>query len=206
MDFTVPYRRTSWVLSLMALALSVSAASSFFVEKNTEPTPNIVNRREFLHKAPVAVLSLSSITNIFSSRINPAVAADDGEIPSKEVVMQCFNNVRYELVDSQGGVSYMQGRIDTKDWVGLLEFTKSYDLELRKLRMGKAKKLLQDKDSKAKATEYANAVTFDLIGINRSSREGRENAELANRYLQQLREDLINFLALEDTINIMSGE
>ena len=181
----VPPRHASWVLYWMALVLSFSAVSSFFVEKNniqhsiradavadtSESTPNISNRRDFLHKAPVAILSVTSAAHIFSSRISPAVAADDDDFPSREVVSTTFDKVRYELLDSQGGVTYMQGRIDEKDWVGLLEFTKSYDLELRKLRMGKAKKLLQDKEIKAKATEYANAVTFDLIGINRSSRE-----------------------------------
>ena len=45
--------------------------------------------------------------------------------------------------------------------------------------MGIAKKLLQDKDIKEKATVYANSVTFDLIGINRSSRKGQESCENA---------------------------
>ena len=94
----------------------------------------------------------------------------------------------------------MQGRIDAQDFPGLLEFTRTYDLELRKLRMGKAKKLLQSKELKEKATSYANAVTFDLIGINRNSRQGQENVEGANKYLQELRDDVTAFLALESTI------
>ncbi len=94
----------------------------------------------------------------------------------------------------------MQGRIDEKDWDGLMEFTKTYDQELRKFRMGKAKKLLQSKEWKEKATEYANAVTFDLIGINRNSRKGQESVDGANKYLQELREDVTKFLTLETTI------
>ena len=52
----------------------------------------------------------------------------------------------------------MQGRIDAQDFPGLLEFTRTYDLELRKLRMGKAKKLLQSKELKEKAPEYFMTV------------------------------------------------
>ena len=94
----------------------------------------------------------------------------------------------------------MQERIDNQDFPGLMEFTRTYDLELRKLRMGKAKKLLQSKELKEQATSYANAVTFDLIGINRNSRKGQENAEGANKYLQELRDDVAKFLSLESTI------
>ena len=96
----------------------------------------------------------------------------------------------------------MQGRIDAQDYEGLMDFTKTYDLELRKARMGKAKKLLQSKETKEKGTEYANAVTFDLIGINRNSRKGQENQEGANKYLQELRDDVQNFLSLESSIAV----
>ena len=96
----------------------------------------------------------------------------------------------------------MQGRIDAQDFSGLMEFTKGYDLELRKKRMGGAKKLMTDKEMKNKATEYANAVTFDLIGINRNSRKGQENAEGANKYLQELRDDVNKFLSLESSIEV----
>ena len=94
----------------------------------------------------------------------------------------------------------MQEKIDEKDFEGLMEFTKTYDLEMRKLRMGKAKKLLPSKELKEEATSYANAVTFDLIGINRNSRKGQENQEGANKYLQELREDVTKFLSLESSI------
>ena len=96
----------------------------------------------------------------------------------------------------------MQGRIDKEDLEGLLEFSKTYDLEFRKRRFGGAKKLMKDKEIKAKGTEYANAVTFDLIGINRSCRKGQENVESANKYLQELRDDVAKFLALEKTIEV----
>jgi len=208
------------IIPVIALALSLSfpPITSFIVDSSkraqlqvkavvdsSEANININNRRDFLHIAHVRVLSGITGVNILTSRSYPAVAVDDDvELPSKEVVTECFNSVRYELQNNKGGVSYMQERIDKEDWLGLLEFTRTYDLELRKLRMGKAKKLLQDKEIKAKATSYANAVTFDLIGINRSSRKGQENVESANKYLQELRVDMIKFLDLEETIKVQT--
>jgi hypothetical protein len=158
-------------------------------------------RRTFLTRAPLAIVGLSSF---FSSTTSAANAAEPEELPTKQAVQDAFDSIRYELSDSKGGVSYMQSRIDEQDFAGLMEFTKGYDLELRKKRMGGAKKMLQDKDVKSKATEYANAVTFDLIGINRNSRKGQENAENANKYLQELRDDVNKFLNLESTIQVQS--
>jgi hypothetical protein len=94
----------------------------------------------------------------------------------------------------------MQQRIEEKDFDGLMEFTRTYDLELRKLRMGKAKKLIQSKEIKEEATGYANAVTFDLIGMNRNSRKGQESIDGVNKYLQELRDDANKFLSLETLI------
>jgi hypothetical protein len=130
----------------------------------------------------------------------PAKGADEIVLPTKEAVKTLYDDIRYELENPKGGVAYMQARVDDKDFEGLMEFTRTYDLELRKLRMGKAKKLLQSTELKEKATGYANAVTFDLIGINRNSRKGQENQEGANKYLQELRDDVAKFLSLESTI------
>jgi hypothetical protein len=106
-----------------------------------------------------------------------------------------FDAVRRELYSSDGGVAYMQRCLDQNDFTALLEFTKTYDQVLRKGAMGQAKKsLLTEKET---ATQYSNAVTFDLIGINRSSRPGKENASDAAKYLQELREDVQRFLELE---------
>jgi hypothetical protein len=157
------------------------------------------HRREFLQT--ISLGAIAGISSILPSS-KPALAAEEIELPTRETVTQSFDSIRYELQDAQGGVAYMQSKIDQQDFVGLMDFTKTYDLELRKKRMGSAKKLLQDKDVKEKATEFANAVTFDLIGINRSSRKGQENAESANKYLQELREDVGKFLSLESTIQV----
>jgi hypothetical protein len=63
--------------------------------------------------------------------------------------------------------------------------------------MGAAKKRLPKGPWRDKGTELCNAVTFDLIGINRSSRKGQENAQEAERYLDELVRDARGMLALE---------
>lgn len=113
-----------------------------------------------------------------------------------------FDSIRFELYDPSGGVALMQERIDLRDFEGLLEFTKGYDQVLRKQYMGKAKKLLP-KELQDKATLASNAVTFDLIGINRSSRKGQENYEDAVKYLGELKQDAESFLALEGAVEVL---
>ena len=127
-------------------------------------------------------------------------AAEEIVLPEKAMVKQAFDEVRYELSDPNGGVAYLQQKADEKDFAALMEFTKTYDQELRKLKMGKAKKLLQSKEVKEEATGYANGVTFDLIGINRNSRKGQESVDGVNKYIQELRDDASKFINLESSI------
>ena len=153
-------------------------------------------RRQFFEALPL----------IYGSILLPSLPsfANDEALPTKDLVDRTFDPVRFELEDPNGGVAYMQKKIDERDWEGLMEFTKEYDQVLRKLRMGPAKKLLQSKEFKEKGTEFSNAVTFDLIGMNRSSRSGQENQEMANKYLQELRDDVTKFLQLKETILVFS--
>jgi len=197
----------SSVFSLLALALSFSTSLSFVIKPNSQvkASVDVESRRDFLSITPAAVISCIAGLNILTTQSTPALAADTSaeiELPTKEVVTECFDFIRFELENPEGGVAYMQERIDREDLVGLLEFSRSYDLEFRKRRFGNAKKLMQDKEIKSKATAYANAVTFDLIGINRSCRKGQESVESANKYLQELRDDVSKFLTLEKTIEV----
>lgn len=182
-----------WIL--LVLATLEHGSEAFNVNNDIQKRfPHLASsRRNFVEKLAFGVVWLPSIQ---------AYAADDTALPTQETVSTTFDPIKYELLDPNGGVSYMQGRIDAQDWAGLLEFTKTYDQELRKLRMGKAKKLLQSKEIKEKGTEFCNAVTFDLIGINRSSRSGQESVDSANKYLQELRDDVNKFLALESSIQV----
>lgn len=122
-----------------------------------------------------------------------ALAKDKGEsveIPATRVnVKKAFDDLRYELNGADGGVAQMQRCIDTADWEGLMDITKSYDQKLRKGRVGRVKGFLSDKE-KSITTLQANAITFDLIGMNKNARPGQENPEKASRYLDELRTDL----------------
>jgi hypothetical protein len=110
-------------------------------------------------------------------------------LATHENVQKAFDNLRYELNGANGGVATMQRAIDSSDWDTLLSITKTYDQTLRKGQIGKIKSFLSDKE-RSILTLSANAITFDLIGINRNSRPGQENAKEASRYLDELRTDL----------------
>ena len=182
---------------VVSTALSSTTAYTLPNKVHTaSQTEGDASRRRFFGQ----FTSLAFGTAVISATPKPGHAAEEIVLPTKEAVMLAFDDIRYELENPKGGVSYMQQRVDERDFEGLMEFTKTYDLEMRKLRMGRAKKLLPSKALKEEATGYANAVTFDLIGINRNSRKGQENQEGANKYLQELREDVTKFLSLESSI------
>lgn len=139
-------------------------------------------RREFLVDAAIFGTTLLTAT--------PALAAKKEVIPATHAnVKAAFDDLRYELNGKDGGVDRMQTMIDSNDWEGLMDITKMYDQELRKGKVGKCKSFLSDKE-KSITTVKANAITFDLIGMNRNARPGQENAAEANRYLEELRTDL----------------
>lgn len=132
---------------------------------------------------------------------SPAHAAKKESEPlTKENVQAAFGDLIFELEDPNGGVAVMQKRIDEQDWEGLMEFTKTYDGFIRKLKWGRAKAFLTNNSEKEVATLQGNAITFDLIGINRSCRAGQENAELANKYLNELRTDLQKMIDMQGKI------
>jgi hypothetical protein len=165
----------------------------------THEFPNTLSRRQWLLKiGPFAALTLYPL---------PAVSAD--EVDSVKMIRDAFQGVRDELFNSKGGVSTLSQFVDQQDYNNIMEFTKTYDQVLRKGKMGRAKKLLlsylEDNESLKKriserATQIANAITFDLIGLNRSSRSGQESVVDAKKYLEELQSDLLEFLALEDEL------
>jgi hypothetical protein len=84
-------------------------------------------RRDFLQTIPIVAIVGSTWTASTTTTPPPAFAADSTkeEPPTKAVVTECFDAIRYEVTDTNGGVAYMQSRIDQEDFVGLLEFTKT---------------------------------------------------------------------------------
>jgi hypothetical protein len=192
-------RISCWVLLVVATVLQQQQGASAFSIQKTTTTPQS-DRRNFLKQAFGTTCTFGVVLLLPSAPASAKAAAEEAPPPTRELVTNTFAPIKYELLDPDGGVAYMQGRIDEQDWLGLMDFTRTYDLEMRKLRMGRAKRLLQSKELKLKGTEFCNAVTFDLIGMNRSSRSGQESVESANKYLEEMRVDINKFLELESTI------
>jgi len=149
------------------------------------------SRRQFIQAGSI----LSTVVATTLTTPTGAAAATDSD---PAVVQAAFDAVRQQVYDpTTGGSAYMQRCIEQQDFPALMEFTKTYDQVLRKGAMGKAKKFLTNAEDKEAATLYSNAVTFDLIGINRNSRPGKENAAEAARYLEELKQDVQKFLDLQ---------
>jgi hypothetical protein len=180
--------------SFAILALLPAACLAFVVPSSptTCRTSSLeaASRRHFLTDA----LLIGAATTLLPS---PALAAKKEVIPAThENVKAAFDALRYELNGKDGGVARMQAKIDEGDFEGLMVITQNYDQELRKGKVGRAKSFLP-KGEKTITTMSANAITFDLIGMNRNARPGQENAAEANRYLNELRTDLKLVIAEE---------
>jgi hypothetical protein len=67
--------------------------------------------------------------------------------------------------------------------------------------MGKARKFITSKEDKEKAVLLCNAVTFDLIGMNKASRTGQQNIENVKKYYQEMKDDVNSFLEMEALID-----
>lgn len=180
--------KSSTAISLLILSSITAPSASFSGQR-----PESQSRKAFL-QTTASFIGASLVAP------TPTWAAEEIVFPEKVAVKQVFDDIRYELNDPNGGVAYLQKKADENDFEALMEFTKTYDPEIRKLRMGRAKKLLQSKELKEEATCYANGVTFDLIGINRNSRKGKESVDDVNKYIQELRDDANKFINLENTI------
>jgi len=150
--------------------------------------PEVISRRKWF------ITSAAAGTVVAFLAPRPAHAKQE-EAFDAAAAQQAFDAVRQQ-VSPGGGVAYLQEHVDAADFPALLEFTKTYDQVLRKGAMGRAKKFILP-ENKEKATALANAVTFDLIGMNRSARPGQESAAKAAQYLQELKDDVQAFLELE---------
>lgn len=189
-SFTTAILLTTLLSSCTAFmpASSLSSSQSRFAVQLEAST-----RRSFFTDTAAALLIAGSVT---LASPQPALAEKEVIPATRENVKAAFDALRYELNGAEGGVARMQKAIDSENWEVLLDITRSYDLELRKKSIGAAKKFLP-KGEKTITTMSANAITFDLIGMNRNARPGQENAKEANRYLDELRTDLKLVIAEE---------
>lgn len=189
---TMPNFRVLWLLAQLCWVFPILALQSFVQQQPT--------RRVWLNSI-VGVVSATALVSgtkggTTASAADIVVVGDnnglavqlDAKAAAKEAVR----------VESTKGIAYMKAQLEAKDYDSLLEFTKSYDQILRKGAMGQAKKLMKESSSSSDVlTSITNAVTFDLIGINRSVRKGQENPEQAARYIQILQEDVNRFLSMD---------
>ncbi|KAL3808403.1 hypothetical protein ACHAXA_009844 [Cyclostephanos tholiformis] len=167
-------------------------------------------RRTFLERS-IAIISIPPIMT--SSTVTAATIAPPpamaGEMPvvTKRDVEEAFDDIRYELQSPGGVVSTLSRLIDSGSCDEVMQYTKESDAYFRKAKLGRARRMLtDDKLRKGDSIYISNAVTFDLIGINRASRPGKENKDEQLKYLDELRRDIEKFLELEGTIAIGDGE
>jgi hypothetical protein len=173
-----------------------SSISALHASKDPIDAPISASRRQWLLSS-FTTSAAASAALAWTSHPTPARAAEAKTTEKGGVVGNPFDAIRYEVGDPKGGVAYLRDRLDARDFSAVMDFTKEYDLVLRKIAMGTAKKRLPKGPIKDRGTELCNAVTFDLIGINRNSRKGQENPDEARRYLDELVQDAKGMLELE---------
>lgn len=165
-----------------------------------DQSSNVTNptRRSLFQKA-ISVLLSSSLGGALMGS-SPANAKEKVPV-TKDAISASFQAVRDELEAPDGGMKSLEVLIGTEDFSGIMEFTKGYDLEFRKAKMGKARKFLTSKEDKDRAVALCNAVTFDLIGMNKGSREGQQDINKVKKYYEELKTDVYSFLELERGID-----
>ena len=133
-----------------------------------------------------ALASAAAISSgILSRAVVPAVAAGVND-----------DLARLQQTTAQA-CTVLEEALSRSDYSALMSLTREYDLELRKAGMGKIKKTYSPNDASAQdPTVLTNAVTFDLIGINKNARPGSENPDGVAKYITELRTDIDKFVAL----------
>jgi hypothetical protein len=177
-----------------------AAASNFNVFSN-KSTSTAATRRHALHQATLASLvGFISATGTSLTAMPLPVSAKEIVPVTREMVAASFQAVRDELEAPNGGIKSLEDLVAKEDFAGLMDFTKGYDLEFRKAKMGKARKFITSKEGKDRAVLLCNAVTFDLIGMNKGSREGQKDIQQVKKYFEELKKDIASFLELEKGI------
>ena len=187
----------------LAASHSLSRATTHTSSQQaTKSTSLDATRRNFIDQTISTSITAATSIILFPAAAQPALAkgAEAPEI-TPQTVKEAFDAIRNELTSSTGVVATLSNLIDNGSFEDILQYTKESDAYFRKAKLGKACKLLTDKDlKKGEAVFMSNAVTFDLIGINRASRPGKESREDQLRYLEELKKDIEKFLELEKTI------
>jgi hypothetical protein len=181
---------------------------SYTTSSSLYSIPTNSSRRNFIEQSIATSIASLVSTSIAIPIVTPQAAiAKEGEatITTRQTVTDAFNAIRTELSSPTGLISTLTNLINANSYPEIMQYTKESDAYFRKAKLGKARKLLTDNALKNDAILMSNAVTFDLIGINRASRPGQENREEQMKYLAELQKDIERFLELESTI-VVAGE
>eukprot|EP01082_Thalassiosira_pseudonana_P009213 g8185.t1 g8185 contig28:56146-57150(-) len=198
---------TSFLNLTSLLLLCILTASNGFV---TPKQPRVASSSSLSATSPSSRRSFISTTmtsftvaiSLLTQQPQAALAKKEAIVLTPTLVSETFSAIRSELTSSDGVVATLAKLIEDGSYEDILQYTKESDAYFRKAKMGKARKLLTDESLKGDAVLMSNAVTFDLIGINRASRPGKENKDEQLRYLEELKKDIGVFLELESTIVI----
>lgn len=125
-------------------------------------------------------------------QVSPAQAAS-----AEYTVEQCFDIVQRELTQRKPFIR-IEHDIQDANWQDLKVFTKEYDGFRGSILKGAAKQLKGD--DKKVASDLANKVMYDLIGINKAAR--KEDAEAATQSLQGLEKDIQEFYDLKAKLGL----
>jgi hypothetical protein len=176
-------------LTWSASSTTSSTSSLYAISTNS-------SRRNFVQQSSIALLTTTLPSTALAKDVEPI---------TRQTVTDAFQSIRSELTSTTGLISTLTNLINNNSYPEVMQYTKESDAYFRKAKLGKARKLLTDGSLKGDAILMSNAVTFDLIGINRASRPGQENRDEQMKYLEELRKDIERFLELESTI-VVAGE
>jgi len=132
---------------------------------------------------------------IFSSSPLTAVAKEK-EALTPEEAKERFTAVQSAFDDEV--YPALSKAIEASDWAEIKEITKGMDQSFRKGRMGPAKKALPTSEDKSQAQLLMNAITFDLIGINKAAR--KEDKQEALETLSVMKDEVRQFLLLQEKL------
>lgn len=140
--------------------------------------------------AASAWLSIVPPTPILPTSTLPTLLLSKDELPALD---KCFGAVRKELSAEGESLKRLGKDIETGDFKDMILFTREYDAGFRGGVLKSAWKQLGP--AKKRGIELSNSFTFDLIALNKAARN--EDKAEASRCLGLVRQDLVDFLALE---------
>ncbi|KAJ1435656.1 hypothetical protein B484DRAFT_445947 [Ochromonadaceae sp. CCMP2298] len=181
-------------LALCVLAVAVAGVDAFRAATPSH-TARYPTTRQFMSQRGFELdfkkmMSAATLSLLLSGSIAPPAMAKDS-LPSLD---KCFNAVQKELDAADGqALIRIKADIDGSNWDDLKLFSREYDAGFRGGVLKSAWKQLEG-DEQKRGIEVTNSFTFDLIALNKAAR--KQDTEDARARLEQVRQDLKDFLAL----------